>query len=215
MSDRARHVRVKICGITRPEDARAAEAAGADAIGLVFATSKRRVDSAAAAEIVAAVGPLLSVVGVFRNAPLEELLEVVTELDLPVVQLHGDEDEEYARAVARQAKVIRAVSYRQAPDPAGLAAYPAAAFLVDGSEPGSGRTYEREAIAGWRGHPRLIVAGGLTPENVAALVRDLRPYGVDTSTGVESAPGIKNHDAVYRFVSNARAAPLEEPRSGP
>jgi len=197
-------VRVKICGITRPEDALLAEAAGADAIGLIFADSKRRVEHAAAAEIIAALGPFISVVGVFRNAPIAEVIDTLTSLDIAVAQLHGDENADYAAAVSRHARVLRAVSYGQAPAPAALTGYPASAFLIDGSVPGSGSTYDWQQVAAWRGHPRLILAGGLTPDNVAAAVAELRPYGVDTSSGVESSPGIKDAESVRRFVANAK-----------
>ena len=199
-------VRVKICGITRPEDALLVESAGADAIGLIFAASKRRVDSVAAAEIIAAVGPFITVVGVFRNAPLAQVIDTLTGLDIAVAQLHGDENAEYAAAVGRHARVVRAVSYSRAPTPEALAGYPAAGFLVDGSEPGSGAAYDWQQITAWGGHPRLILAGGLTPDNVAQAITSLRPYGVDTSTGVESSAGIKDPESVRRFVANAKAS---------
>lgn len=199
-------MRVKICGITRPEDALVAEAAGADAIGMIFSASKRRVEREAAAEIVAAVGPFISLVGVFRNAPLAEVVETLDDLGLDVAQLHGAEGPDYAAAVARHARVLRAVSYESAPEPAAVAGYPAAAFLVDGPEPGSGQLYDWSVIAAWRAHPRLVLAGGLTAENVGEAISSLWPYAVDTASGVERSPGIKDHEAVRRFVANAKAS---------
>src|SRR5690606_9283687 len=110
----ARRVRVKICGITNPADAVAAERAGADAIGLIFAASKRQVDRAAAAEILAAVGPFVTTVGVFRGAPLDEVLETVAELRLDAAQVHEEADASYLAAVRRRAKVVLALPFSAA-----------------------------------------------------------------------------------------------------
>lgn len=199
-------VRVKICGITSPGDAVAAEQAGADAIGMVFAPSKRRVDLQAAAEIVAALGPFVTTVGVFRDAPLDVVLEAVQALRLDVAQLHGAEGPEFAAEVGRRAKVMKALTYTEAGSPAVVSTYPAAAFLIDGPKPGSGEPYDWRAIAAWRGHPRLVLAGGLDAANVAAAVNSLRPHAVDVSTGVESSAGVKDHAAIRRFVAEVRRA---------
>ena len=211
MGGRARPVKVKVCGLTRPEDALAAEELGVDAIGLVFAESRRRVDEAAAREVVSAVGPFVVKVGVFRDQPLDEVLRLVSRLRLDAVQLHGAEDVAYAAAVREAAAVVRAVSAEEAPTPEALDGYPADAFMLDAREPGSGRAFDWEGAAAWRGHPRLVVAGGLRPRNVVSAIRALAPYAVDVSSGVESAPGVKDRRLMAAFVRAARSVVIHSP----
>lgn len=200
-------MRVKICGITRPEDAELAESAGADAIGLIFApNSKRLITLEWAAAIAERVGPLITRVGVFVDAPLEQVLAAVHHLRLGAVQLHGSEDSVYAAAVRKETRVIRAVSFRPGLPLKGLAHFPADALLVDGLRPGSGETFDWSQASSLTGGPHLILAGGLAPENVAAGIRALRPYAVDVASGVEASPGIKDPEKVAAFVRNARAA---------
>lgn len=199
-------VRVKICGITTPADARAAERAGADAVGMIFAPSKRRVDLPAASEIVAALGPFVTTVGVFRDTPLDEVVDILERLRLDVAQLHGSEGAGYAAAVRRHARVMRAYSHAEAPGPEALLDYPADAILLDAARPGSGERFDWRAAAAWRGHPRLVLAGGLDPENVAEAVAALQPYAVDVASGVERSPGVKDHELMNRFVERARGA---------
>lgn len=204
-----RSVRVKICGITRPADAVAAEAAGADAIGLMFvAESPRVIGTALAREISDALGPLLTRVGVFRDAPIEQVLESAAELRLGAVQLHGSEPVEYVERVSLDVPVIRAVSFR-GQTRAQLESEPGDALLVDGLRPGSGKAFDWAAAAGMSGMPRLILAGGLTPDNVGEGVRMLRPYGVDVSSGVEQEPGVKDQRLMAAFVARAREASAE------
>lgn len=201
-------VRVKICGITRPEDALVAEAAGADAVGMVFApSSRRRVSLAAAEEICSALGPLIARVGVFVDADRDEVVGLARRLRLSAVQLHGRETPEYARRLAREVGVVRAVAYSPGLVPDDLAEYGAAAVLLDAQVPGSGRAFAwSEAAPAWRGWPRLVLAGGLTPATVGAAIVALRPYAVDVASGVEESPGIKDAAAVRAFVAAAHAA---------
>lgn len=200
-------MRVKICGVTRVSDALAAEAAGADAIGLMFVPeSKRVIELKRAQEIRAALGPLIVAVGVFRNAPLEQVLATSAELRLGAVQLHGQEDDDYLAAVRELVPVIKAVSYSPTLSAAGLADLPADAILVDGLRPGSGEAFDWQQAGRLRDLPRLILAGGLHPGNVAAGVSALRPYGVDVSSGVERRPGMKDPELVASFVATARSA---------
>lgn len=197
-------MRVKICGVTRTEDALSAEAAGADAVGFIFAErSKRLVTPERAADISAALGPFIARVGVFMDAPLASVKNLVHTLRLSAVQLHGSEDEAYASALWEQVRVIRAVRFTPAIDPAALRRYPADALLLDGLTPGSGEPFSWEAATAFRGWPHLILAGGLTPENVAAGIRALHPYGVDVASGVESSPGIKEAHKIQDFVRAA------------
>lgn len=200
-------MRVKICGITRPEDAVAAERAGADAVGVIFApNSKRRVDAATAGAIVAAVGPLVTTVGVFVDAPLDQVLGIARRLRLGAVQLHGDEPAAYAAALRGEVKVVRALPFERGVTPDSLADYPADAFLLDARAPGSGQRFDWSEARAWRDHPRLILAGGLTPQTVEDGVDVLRPYAVDVASGVESAVGEKDPERIRAFMEAARGA---------
>jgi phosphoribosylanthranilate isomerase len=194
-------VRVKICGITRPKDALAAEAAGADAVGLIFwPRSKRRVSVEQARAISDGLGPFVARVGVFLDAPFEEVLETALALRLDAVQLHGREEAEYAARLRERVRVIKAFAYAPSLTPEVLAAYPADAVLLDAPVPGGGRAFDWGVAERFRGFPRLILAGGLTPENVAAGVAAFAPYGVDVASGVEEAPGVKSAAKLRAFV---------------
>ena len=208
-------MRVKICGITRVEDAVAAEAAGADAVGFIFAErSRRRVEVAQAAEMSAALGPFIARVGVFVDAPLEMVRATVRSARLDAVQLHGHEEPAYAAALRGQVRVVRALSFSPNLSPKVLLRYPADAVLIDGLVPGSGAAFDWSQAAVLRGLPHLILAGGLTPDNVAEGVWALEPYAVDVASGVESAPGIKDAADVRLFIARARAAAAARPSLG-
>jgi len=203
--------RVKICGITNREDAECAARCGADAIGFVFADSPRRVTPEQAREILQGLDPFVTAVGVFVNRPVAQVRQALEISGCSAAQLHGEEGEEDIAALAPFA-VIKAVRVRGRLDGADLTRYKGAnAILLDAYSP------EREGGTGARSDPavaaavvregwRVIVAGGLTPENVAAVVAMAAPYGVDVSTGVESAPGRKDHEKVARFIAAVRAA---------
>jgi phosphoribosylanthranilate isomerase len=203
--------RVKICGITSPEDAAAAVEAGADAVGLVFVPgTPRAVTPERAALIVERLPPLVATVGVFVDRPLAEVSRIVALLRLHAVQLHGDEDEAFSRGVP--VPVIRALRVRDAASLQPLAGYPAQAFLLDayveGQPGGTGRAIPWGlALAATRTRP-IILSGGLRPETVAEAVRVVRPYGVDVSSGVEHSPGRKDHRKVREFIVNVRQADL-------
>jgi phosphoribosylanthranilate isomerase len=204
--------RVKICGITNAADAAAAAAAGADALGFVFApASPRRVAPDEAARIVAALPPFVAVVGVFADQPLAEIAETVARCGLHAVQLHGAEPPELARAIA--VPVIRALRVRDVASLAPLADYPAQAFLLDAYVPGqaggTGCTVPWELARQARAAVPIILAGGLTPETVGDAVRCLRPFGVDASSGLEREPGKKDHDRVKEFIAHVRRADLD------
>ncbi|WP_456414290.1 phosphoribosylanthranilate isomerase [Oceanithermus profundus] len=196
-------VRAKVCGLTRAEDALAAERLGAWAVGFVFAPSKRRVTPEQAAAIGARLGPFVARVGVFVDAPPAEVLEVARRARLSAVQLHGEEPPEWAEALRRHLPVIKAVRLAGPPDPA-LVAYPADALLVDGPRPGSGEAYDWGWLEPLADHPRLIVAGGLTPERLPELFARVCPYAVDVSSGVESAPGVKDEARMRAFLQRVR-----------
>jgi phosphoribosylanthranilate isomerase len=193
-------IRVKICGVTRVEDAVAVERAGADAIGLNFVeSSKRKVTLEQALAIVQNLGPFISRVGVFMNQPIHDLEEIAQTLRLDTVQLHGQEDAIYAKSLSKNYRVIKAVSF-QNQSPKELLEFPADAILLDGLKPGSGETFDWSVAKAFKGFPKLILAGGLAPNNVRAGIEALEPYAVDTASGVESSPGIKNHGLVSDFL---------------
>jgi phosphoribosylanthranilate isomerase len=203
--------RVKICGITSAEDAAAAVDAGADALGLVFVPgTPRYVPPDAAADILAAVPPLVATVGVFVNHPLEEVLGIVSTLGLHAVQLHGQEPAAYSRRMS--VPVIRALRVRDAESLQPLETYPAQAFLLDayveGIPGGTGTPIALDLALLARGRRPVILSGGLRPDTVSRAVRLVRPYGVDVSSGVEASPGRKDHRKVREFIVNVRQADL-------
>ncbi len=199
-------MRVKICGMTRAEDVRQAEAAGADAIGIIFVPgSKRFVSPERASEVLSAAGPFMLRVGVFRDEPVGRMLELVRMLRLDAVQLHGNETAEVAQSLRPHVRVIRAVSFSSSLRASQLSSTGADAVLVDGAVPGSGEPFDWQAASFLAGTPGLMLAGGLTPLNVGEAVAALSPYAVDVASGVESAPGIKDPSLMAAFVQGARA----------
>lgn len=202
---------VKICGITRVEDALAAAEAGADAIGFVFyLPSARAIAPSRAAEIAATLPRGIAKIGVFVNESAARMVEIHARIGLDCIQLHGDEPPEVALALP--CPVIRAVraAPRDRAEAASIARYPAAAVLVDGERAGfyggTGTPASQDAIAAARRARRWILSGGLAPENVAAKVAALAPWGVDVSTGVEASPGIKDANRIAAFVAAVRAS---------
>jgi phosphoribosylanthranilate isomerase len=187
---------VKICGITRAEDALAAVAAGAGAIGFVFwPGSPRFIDPFRARTIVRALPPFITAVGVFVNQPLEYVNGVASLVRLGAVQLHGDETTGFASAIA--APIIKAIPLAAAGE-AAIAEWPmATTLLLDVHDPvkrgGTGRTIDWTAAAAVAARRHVLLAGGLTPDNVADAAARVRPFGIDVSSGVERAPGIKDH----------------------
>jgi phosphoribosylanthranilate isomerase len=195
-------IAVKICGVTRLDDALAAAEAGADAIGFVFwRGSPRRIDPDAAARIAGRLPPFVARVGVFVDAPLAEIRAVRDRVGLSAVQLHGDEPPELAASVP--GPVIKA--FRGAVDFDRVRRYPVEGWLLDGAPEGryggAGQAAEPVSAALLVDNPRFILAGGLTPDTVPAACRRYRPAGVDVASGVEQAPGVKDHSLVRRFVA--------------
>ncbi len=200
-------VRVKICGITRLEDALAAAELGADALGFNFwPGSRRHVDHEAAQAIVNRLPPFVTPVGVFVNQDPIEVLHLAALARVTVVQLHGDE--EPRDCAGHVMPVIKAFRIGHPADLAPIPRYHrAAAVLLDAPGEGfggSGRTFDWALARQATGGKPILLAGGLTPENVAAAVRAVRPWAVDVATGVESAPGLKDHDKLARFIRAAK-----------
>jgi phosphoribosylanthranilate isomerase len=205
-------VRVKICGVTNAADALAAIDAGANVLGFNFyEKSPRRVSETEAAKIRAQLPSRVKAVGIFVNAPPAEVIAMGKSLKLHAAQLHGDETPETVAEVAASLPVYKA--FRVEPDfrLETLDEYPEAeAFLFDaastGQYGGTGRTTDWDAARRAAQTHRIILAGGLKVENVAAAVRIVRPYGVDVASGVESKPGKKDHVRLREFIQEVRRA---------
>ncbi|HET9846448.1 MAG TPA: phosphoribosylanthranilate isomerase [Nitrospira sp.] len=204
-------LKVKICGITNVEDASVAVAAGADALGFIFyEKSPRYVVPAVAARIIAGLPPLVTAVGVFVNEGLATVRSIMDTCGLALAQLHGNEDAAYCRELSRPA--MKALRLKDRSSFLSLAEYQGRAgvrgFVIDTfSEMAYGGTGQ---VADWRlaseaaKTASILLAGGLTPDNVADAIRAVRPYGVDVSSGVESVPGRKDHEKVRAFIGAVR-----------
>jgi len=201
-------VNVKICGITRLEDALAAVRHGAHALGFNFWPGSRRyVSPADAAPIVRKLPPGVLAFGVFVNASREELLAAIAASGVGVAQLHGDEPP--ALCAQLPIPVVKAIRVDGPGALAALAAYEVSAFLLDAPGPGfggSGRTLDWALAAEAARAGRVYLAGGLTPENVGEAVRRVRPFGVDVASGVELMPGVKDEEKMRRFIQAAKEA---------
>lgn len=200
-------VRVKICGITREADALAAAECGADALGFNFWTdSKRHCTPEMAARIARKLPPFLNLVGVFVNATEEEVRKVITEVPrLSALQFHGNETPEYcARFDLPVIKAVRVADRGSLPV---LQLYQTSAILLDTPTPGfggSGKAFDWRLLQGLRPAVPIILAGGLTAENVAEAVRIVRPYAVDVASGVEKHPGEKDVEKMRLFVRTVK-----------
>jgi phosphoribosylanthranilate isomerase len=205
--------RVKICGITNWPDARRAIEAGCDALGFNFyPRSPRYLAPEAAAAIRARLPREIAAVGVFVNASAKAMAEVARTLHLDYAQLHGEESPSLARLVGRTAPVIKAFPVGRQFAAARLARFPAAAFLLDapraanGLRGGTGRSFDWSVARGAARYGRIVLAGGLTAENVAEAIRAARPAAVDVASGVERAPGQKDPRKLRAFLDAVASA---------
>lgn len=203
-------VRRKICGITRVEDALAAVAAGADAIGLVFyAKSPRAVSMEQACQIVAALPPFVTSVGLFVDIERAELQRILAAVPLDLLQFHGDENLVQCEGYSRP--YIKALRIKPGDDIAAMMAdYPSASGIlldtyVEGVPGGTGLAFDWSLVPAQLPKP-VILAGGLTPDNVAAAIARVKPYAVDVSGGVEASKGIKDADKVRAFIREVRGS---------
>ncbi|MDP9336501.1 MAG: phosphoribosylanthranilate isomerase [Actinomycetota bacterium] len=195
---------MKICGITNEDDALLATALDADALGFVFAPSPRRVDPETVRDIVRRLPREVHTIGVFRDERPERIVEIVGRAGLHGAQLHGDEPASEVKWIRERVQfVIQAFA---AGDPALRTAGKSAAdiILVDSPDPGSGKVFDWRLAEGAPRGKRILLAGGLTPENVGDAIRLVRPWGVDVSSGVERQPGRKDPGKLRRFVIGAR-----------
>jgi phosphoribosylanthranilate isomerase len=197
------NVRVKVCGIRRAEDALLAAELGASAIGLIFwPGSARAIDGEAARAIVAALPPFVTAVGVFVNQPRDEVLAIADDVKLGAVQLHGDERPDWYASFPRRVIKSVAVDERFRADDLN-AVPPSATVLLDAHDPvrrgGTGRVIDWTLAAAAARQRPIILSGGLTAANVRAAAEAVRPYAVDVASGVESAPGVKDHSKLRAF----------------
>ncbi len=211
------NLRIKICGVTTPDDARPAAALGADAIGINFyAQSPRYVDPKNAAAILRQLPPFVEPVGLFVDQPLRQTCAVCYQLGIRTMQWHGDQQEisdPFPFGLIAAFQVRDSHSLEEIDQYVGRCrgqGWIPAAVLADAHVPGeyggTGQTAPWQLLADFRPGVPLILAGGLTPENVGEAVRIVRPYGVDVASGVEHAPGRKDLEKMRRFIGNAREA---------
>jgi len=196
---------VKICGITNEDDALLSVAMGADAIGFIFAPSTRQIAAQRAFDITRRLPAEILTVGVFRNEHPNRVIEIAHKAGVKAVQLHGRETAAESAEIAKQIRwVIKAFA---AGDPNLPLAdqYGTDMILLDAPEPGSGKVFDWSLAGDAPDSVKLILAGGLNPENVGAAVTEVQPWGVDVASGVERSPGKKDALAVKRFIENARA----------
>jgi phosphoribosylanthranilate isomerase len=209
---------IKICGVTSVAEAEMVAAAGADAIGLNFVpSSKRRVSAQTAIEIVRAVGGRVEWVGVFANQPAEELQRLAEEVGLDRLQLHGGELPDALETLGQRA--YKALRVAVSEDLLAAVEFPGDRLLLDskvvGELGGTGHAFDWRLAERLARQRPLVVAGGLTEHNVADAVRALRPLGVDTASGVEKSPGVKDPQRTALFIERARKAHAEVAGQGP
>ncbi|MCI0482823.1 MAG: phosphoribosylanthranilate isomerase [Candidatus Dadabacteria bacterium] len=196
-------VRVKVCGITNSDDAFRAVELGADALGFIFYKgSKRYIDPRDAQRIISSLPPFVSSVGVFVNQGPDEIKEAVETSGVDTVQLHGDETPEFCALLPY--KLIKAVRVKDTVNTEEVELYPVLAILFDKHTDemygGTGTSFDWGVLKGIAISKKVILSGGLTPENVFRAIEIVRPYGVDVSTGVEDSPGKKNHMKMRKFI---------------
>ena len=199
---------VKICGITHPDDARIAASAGADAIGLNFvSTSRRYVDTERAKLILATIPSHVMTVGVFQDQTTSEILATTRSLALDAVQVHGDTSTDYTAALVEEvATVIRVITVDGLAVPSVADSELADIVMLDAAVSGSGIAFDWNLVGDLTTHHKVVLAGGLRPDNVSEAVATVQPWGVDVATGVEKPNGRKDPRAITRFVAAARSS---------
>ena len=198
---------VKICGITNLEDAILSVESGADAIGLVFAESPRRVEPDIAQKIAKAVKDKIMLVGVFCDMKLENVREISETCMLDFLQFHGHESPAYCSMFGKM--VIKTIRFKSREDLSSINSYDTKMVLVDSAV--SGTTYDWSVLKEYKFYDKkLIIAGGLNPDNVATAIKQVMPFGVDSSSGVEACIGKKDPMKVREFIARAKAAIKEK-----
>jgi len=200
-------VRIKICGITNLDDALVATELGADAVGFIFyEKSPRFINPKTAALIIRELPPFVATVGVFVNEPPDRVIDTAKEAGVGCVQLHGDETPEYCSSLGL--RTIKALRVKDASVLNMLRSYSVSGILLDtyreGVPGGTGETFDWEIAAEAASAGRIILSGGLTPENIREAIEKVGPYAVDVSSGVESTPGRKDHEKLRKFFEQVR-----------
>jgi phosphoribosylanthranilate isomerase len=203
--------RIKFCGFTRAQDVRSAVAAGVHALGFNLARGPRRISIDQAVELSRLVPPLVATVALFVDADEATMLDAVSRLRAAAVQLHGNEPPELAERLRRHCQVIKAFAISDRASLERIRGYPADAYLLDTAQPGlsggTGLVWDHNLLAERPLGARLILAGGLTAANVAAAIREVKPYAVDVSSGIESSPGIKDLQRMHEFIAAVASVP--------
>ena len=203
-----KQVKVKVCGMTSLKDALVAVEGGADAVGFIFyKKSPRSVTMKTVREIVLELPPFVDTVGVFVDETAEQINKIADYCNLDIIQLHGDESPTFCKKIRR--KVIKAFRIKDMQSVKKLSSFQVSGFLLDtfseNLHGGTGKVFDWNLALPAKKFGPVIMAGGLTPNNVQQAVRQIRPYGVDVCSGVESEPGIKDHKKVRAFLNNANA----------
>jgi phosphoribosylanthranilate isomerase len=203
-----KQVKVKVCGMTSLKDALNAVEGGADAVGFIFyKKSPRSVTMKTVREIVLELPPFVDTVGVFVDETAEQINKIADYCNLDIIQLHGDESPTFCKKIRR--KVIKAFRIKDMQSVKKLSSFQVSGFLLDtfsdNLHGGTGKVFDWNLALPAKKFGPVIMAGGLTPNNVQQAVRQIRPYGVDVCSGVESEPGIKDHKKVRAFLKNANA----------
>ena len=203
-----KQVKVKVCGMTSLKDALVAVEGGADAVGFIFyKKSPRSVTMKTVREIVLELPPFVDTVGVFVDETAEQINKIADYCNLDIIQLHGDESPTFCKKIRR--KVIKAFRIKDMQSVKKLSSFQVSGFLLDtfsdNLHGGTGKVFDWNLALPAKKFGPVIMAGGLTPNNVQQAVRQIRPYGVDVCSGVESEPGIKDHKKVRAFLNNAKA----------
>jgi phosphoribosylanthranilate isomerase len=197
---------VKICGITNEDDALFAVAMGADAVGFIFAPSPRQVAAQAVYDITRRLPPEVLTVGVFRDELPSRVIEIAHRSNVKAVQLHGRETREQTIEIAKSIRWVIKAFGSDSPHLTQADQYGTDLVMLDAPSPGSGKVFDWNLAADVPDSMRLILAGGLDPDNVADAIQIVEPWGVDSASGVEASPGKKDPTKVRRFIANARAA---------
>lgn len=204
-------VKVKICGITNLEDAMASAEYGADAIGFIFyENSSRYITPADAIPIIKKLPPFITTVGVFVNEPVDKVKQIKALTGIDIIQLHGDETPDMCGTIGNNVIKAFRVSGQESGVRGQLSKYKVSAYLLDthreGLPGGTGETFNWDIAIEAKKYGRIILAGGLTPDNVAEAVKKVRPYAVDVASGVEKRPGKKDLNKVKKFIERAKGA---------
>lgn len=196
-------IKVKICGITRYEDANVAVNSGADAIGFIFAESKRKIDIKCCAEIIKNLPPFVYTVGVFMNNSASYINYVLDNCYLSALQFHGNEDENFCLSFNKP--VIKAFSINNNNDLLLINNFPNIKnILIDGPKPGAGKIFDHKLLKEINKNKNIILAGGLNPDNIEKILKETNVYWVDVSSGVEKSPGIKDQELIEKFLQKVK-----------